>query len=188
MAAHRRPRWSAREEGGGETGAQSRRGGARHAERRVGPDLLPPTFSPPPRFPFLQLDDGSLRVYKRVETRAANATHGLVRALTANMVTGTSAGFTKTLTMTGVGYRAAVAGTTLTLNLGYSHPVEMPIPTGLEVKVDKATTLHITGADKCVVGQFAADIRKLRPPEPYKGKGIRYEGEYVRRKEGKRGK
>ena len=135
-----------------------------------------------------QLDSGELRVFKRVESRAANATHGLVRALTANMVTGTSTGFTKTLTMTGVGYRAAVAGAELTLNLGYSHPVVMPVPAGLEVKVEKATTLHISGADKCAVGQFAADVRKLRPPEPYKGKGIRYDGEFVRRKEGKRGK
>ena len=123
-----------------------------------------------------------------METRAANATHGLVRALASNMVTGTSVGFTKTMTMTGVGYRAAVSGKTLTLTLGFSHPVEMPIPEGLTVTVEKATTLHVSGADKCQVGQFAADIRKLRPPEPYKGKGIRYDGEFVRRKEGKRGK
>lgn len=141
-----------------------------------------------PPLPLFQLDDGSLRVYKKVETRAANATHGLVRALASNMVTGTSVGFTKTMTMTGVGYRAAVSGKTLTLNLGFSHPVEMPIPEGLTVTVEKATTLHVSGADKCQVGQFAADIRKLRPPEPYKGKGIRYDGEFVRRKEGKRGK
>ena len=135
-----------------------------------------------------QHDDGTLRVYKKVETRAANATHGLVRALASNMVVGTSTGFTKTLTMIGVGYRSSVAGNKLTLNLGYSHPIEMEVPKGLEVKVEKTTTIHITGADKAVVGQFAADIRKLRPPEPYKGKGVRYEDEYVRRKEGKRGK
>jgi len=135
-----------------------------------------------------QLEDGTLRVYKKVETRAANATHGLVRALASNMVVGTSTGFTKTLTMIGVGYRSSVAGNKLTLNLGYSHPIEMDVPKGLEVKVDKTTTIHITGADKAVVGQFAADIRKLRPPEPYKGKGVRYEDEFVRRKEGKRGK
>ena len=83
---------------------------------------------------------------------------------------------------------ASVAGNKLTLNLGFSHPIEMDVPKGLEVKVDKTTTIHITGADKAVVGQFAADIRKLRPPEPYKGKGVRYEDEFVRRKEGKRGK
>lgn len=111
-----------------------------------------------------------------------------MRALASNMVVGTSVGFTKMLTMTGVGYRAAVTGSNLTLNLGFSHPIELPIPKGLEVKVEKATTLYVTGADKCVVGQFCADVRKLRPPEPYKGKGIRYEGEIVRRKEGKRGK
>ena len=104
------------------------------------------------------------------------------------MVVGTSTGFTKTLTMIGVGYRSSVAGNKLTLNLGYSHPIEMDVPKGLEVKVEKTTTIHITGADKAVVGQFAADIRKLRPPEPYKGKGVRYEDEFVRRKEGKRGK
>lgn len=135
-----------------------------------------------------KLEDGTLRVYKKVETRAANATHGLVRALASNMVVGTSTGFTKTLTMIGVGYRSSVAGNKLTLNLGFSHPIEMDVPKGLEVKVDKTTTIHITGADKAVVGQFAADIRKLRPPEPYKGKGVRYEDEFVRRKEGKRGK
>ena len=141
---------------------------------------------PPPK--KKQLEDGTLRVYKKVETRAANATHGLVRALASNMVVGTSTGFTKTLTMIGVGYRSSVAGNKLTLNLGFSHPIEMDVPKGLEVKVDKTTTIHITGADKAVVGQFAADIRKLRPPEPYKGKGVRYEDEFVRRKEGKRGK
>lgn len=135
-----------------------------------------------------QLEDGTLRVYKKVETRAANATHGLVRALASNMVVGTSTGFTKTLTMIGVGYRSSVQGNKLTLNLGFSHPIEMDVPKGLEVKVEKTTTIHITGADKAVVGQFAADIRKLRPPEPYKGKGVRYEDEFVRRKEGKRGK
>ena len=135
-----------------------------------------------------KLEDGTLRVYKKVETRAANTTHGLVRALASNMVVGTSTGFTKTLTMIGIGYRSSVAGDKLTLNLGYSHPIEMEVPKGLEVKVEKTTTIHITGADKAVVGQFAADIRKLRPPEPYKGKGVRYEDEFVRRKEGKRGK
>jgi large subunit ribosomal protein L6 len=104
------------------------------------------------------------------------------------MVTGTTTGFTKTLTLIGVGYRAAVKGDVLTLSLGYSHPVDMPIPKGLSVTVEKSTTVHITGADKVAVGQFAADVRMKRPPEPYKGKGVRYVDEYVRRKEGKRGK
>ena len=135
-----------------------------------------------------QLEDGTLRVYKKVESRAANATHGLVRALASNMVVGTSTGFTKTLTMIGVGYRSSIAGSKLTLNLGFSHPIEMEVPKTLEVKVEKTTTILITGADKAEVGQFAANIRKLRPPEPYKGKGVRYEDEFVRRKEGKRGK
>ena len=135
-----------------------------------------------------QLDDGALRVYKKVESRAANATHGLVRALAANMVHGTTEGFTKTLSMVGVGYRAAMKGDLLVLSLGFSHPVEMPVPKGLTVTVEKSTTLHITGADKQVVGQFAADVRSKRPPEPYKGKGVRYVDEVVRRKEGKRGK
>ena len=104
------------------------------------------------------------------------------------MVHGTTVGFTKTLTMIGVGYRAAVAGNKLTLSLGYSHPVEMEVPPGLSVTVEKNTTLHVTGFDKCAVGQFAANVRSKRPPEPYKGKGVRYVDEVVRRKEGKRGK
>lgn len=166
---------------GGEEGTRERR----RSRAPAFPSVPHHLHTPPPS---LQLENGTLRVFKKIESRAANATHGLVRALASNMVTGTSVGFTKTMTMTGVGYRAAVANNVLTLNLGYSHPVEMPVPTGLTVTVEKATTLHVSGADKCQVGQFAADVRKLRPPEPYKGKGIRYEGEYVRRKEGKRGK
>jgi len=104
------------------------------------------------------------------------------------MVVGVSDGFTKTLSLIGVGYKAAVSGQNLTLNLGYSHPVEMSIPKGLEVKVEKNTTVIVSGFDKEVVGQFAADVRSKREPEPYKGKGVRYVDEYVRRKEGKRGK
>lgn len=123
-----------------------------------------------------------------MESRAANATHGLVRALASNMVTGTTEGFTKTLSMVGVGYRAAIKGDVLTLSLGYSHPVEMKVPAGLKCEVEKNTTIHIHGADKAVVGQFAADVRAKRPPEPYKQKGVRYVDEVVRKKEGKRGK
>jgi large subunit ribosomal protein L6 len=104
------------------------------------------------------------------------------------MVVGVSTGFTKTLSLVGVGYKAAVNGQNLTLNLGYSHPIEMPVPKGLEVKVEKNTTVIVSGFDKEVVGQFAADVRSKREPEPYKGKGVRYVDEYVRRKEGKRGK
>ena len=111
----------------------------------------------------------------------------LCSTLANNLVTGVSAGFEKKLTLLGVGYRAAVEGTKkLTLSLGYSHPVEMAIPAGLTVKVEANTNLTINGIDKYLVGQFAADIREKRKPEPYKGKGIRYAGEVITLKEGKR--
>lgn len=109
---------------------------------------------------------------------------GLFRALINNMVTGVTAGFTKVLEVNGVGYKAAVNGTKLVLSLGYSHPVEMEIPKGLEVKVEK-NTITITGADRQLVGQFAANVREQRKPEPYKGKGIKYSDEVIRRKAGK---
>jgi large subunit ribosomal protein L6 len=111
--------------------------------------------------------------------------HGLYRTLLFNMVHGTSNGFEKKLEMIGVGYRAAVAGTALDLQIGFSHPTKLPIPQGLAVKVDKNTVIVISGIDKQSVGQFAATVRAIRPPEPYQGKGIRYEGEYVRKKAGK---
>lgn len=104
------------------------------------------------------------------------------------MVIGTSDGFTKVLSLVGVGYRAAVKGDLLVLNLGYSHPVELPIPVGISAVVERNTTVTISGIDKEAVGQFAAVCRDKRPPEPYKGKGVRYKDEYVRRKEGKKGK
>lgn len=129
-----------------------------------------------------------LRLYKREESRKANELHGLARSLVNNMVVGTSDGFTKVLSMVGVGYRAATKGAQLTLNLGYSNPVELVIPEGLTVAVEKNTKITITGNNKELVGNFAAIIRDKRPPEPYKGKGVRYEGEVVRRKEGKKGK
>lgn len=113
---------------------------------------------------------------------------GLYWALISNMVTGVSAGFVKELEMIGVGYRAAVQGNLLDLQLGFSHPVKLKIPTGISVKVDKNTSIHLEGIDKQMIGQFAADIRAKRPPEPYKGKGVRYKDEYVRRKAGKAGK
>jgi len=115
------------------------------------------------------------------------ALHGLARALTANMVTGVTTGFTRGLEIEGVGYRADVKGSTLNLSLGFSHPVSMQIPKGLAVQMDGNTRLRIEGIDKELVGQFAANIRALRPPEPYKGKGIRYAGERIRRKVGKTG-
>jgi len=112
---------------------------------------------------------------------------GLARAITNNMVTGVTDGFTKDLEIQGVGYRADVQGKNLSLTLGFSHPVDMPVPEGLEVKMDGNTKIQISGIDKQRVGQFAAEIRKLRPPEPYKGKGVRYADEHVRRKVGKTG-
>lgn len=111
--------------------------------------------------------------------------HGLMRSLISNMVVGTTEGFEKRLEMIGVGYRAAVQGDLLDLQLGFSHPTKLPIPKGLTVKVDKNTLISITGFDKHLVGQFAATVRSKRPPEPYQGKGVRYAGEYVRKKAGK---
>ena len=116
------------------------------------------------------------------------AMHGLYRTLVANMVHGVSEGFAKTLEMQGVGYRAAMQGNTLVLNIGFSHPVEIPPPTSIEFEVEGTTRIVVRGINKEQVGQVAADVRKIRPPEPYKGKGIRYLGEYVRRKAGKAGK
>ena len=114
--------------------------------------------------------------------------HGTTRALLNNMVVGVSAGFKKTIEINGVGYRASLAGTTLTLAAGYSHPVEMPVPEGLKVELPKNTTIIISGCDKQKVGQFAAEIREVRKPEPYKGKGFKYDYEHIRRKEGKTAK
>jgi len=114
-----------------------------------------------------------------------NNFHGLYRSLMNNMVVGSSQGFSKKLEMIGVGYRAAVQGQLLDLQVGYSHPTKLPIPQGLSVTVEKNTTIIITGSDPQQIGQFAAQVRSTRPPEPYQGKGIRYEGEYVRKKAGK---
>lgn len=111
--------------------------------------------------------------------------HGLYRSIIDNMVTGTSQGFERKLEMIGVGYRAAVQGQTLDLQIGLSHPTKLPIPDGILVRVDKNTSIVITGVDKQKIGQFAATVRSIRPPEPYQGKGIRYVGEYVRKKAGK---
>jgi len=115
-------------------------------------------------------------------------THGLYRAQINNMVIGVSKGFEKKLTLIGVGYRATVQGQRLDLAIGFSHPTQLPIPKGVQIEIDKSTAILIKGIDKQVVGQFAATIRAARPPEPYKGKGIRYENEFVRKKAGKAAK
>ncbi|KAJ4730026.1 Ribosomal protein L6 family [Melia azedarach] len=133
-------------------------------------------------------ESGLLRVKKAVETRRANQMHGLFRTLTDNMVVGVSKGFEKKLQMVGVGYRAVLEGRDLVLSLGFSHPVRMTIPNGLKVKVEENTRITVSGYDKSAIGQFAASIRKWRPPEPYKGKGVKYADEVIRRKEGKAGK
>ncbi|MGE0199995.1 MAG: 50S ribosomal protein L6 [Candidatus Melainabacteria bacterium] len=133
--------------------------------------------------------DGNVITVVRVnEERESRSLHGLSRTLLYNMIVGVSEGFTTKLEIVGVGYRAAVAGQTLTLTLGYSHPIELAIPAGMEVKVEANTKLEVSGPDKELVGQIAANIRAYRPPEPYKGKGVRYAGEKVRRKAGKSGK
>ena len=124
-------------------------------------------------------------VEARDETREASSAHGLSRTLLSNMVVGVSEGFSKKLEIIGVGYRAAVKGKDLELQLGYSHPVLVEAPEGISFECPQPTQIVVTGIDKQKVGQVAADIRKWRKPEPYKGKGIRYEGEYVRRKLGK---
>jgi large subunit ribosomal protein L6 len=131
--------------------------------------------------------EGEIVITRLDEKKETRALHGLMRALTQNMVTGVTAGFSKVLEIQGVGYRADVKGKTLALTLGFSHPVDMPVPEGISVSMDGTTKITIEGIDKQQVGQFAADVRKLRPPEPYKGKGIRYKGEHVRRKVGKAG-
>ncbi|PRQ52812.1 putative ribosomal protein L6 [Rosa chinensis] len=133
-------------------------------------------------------DSGFLRVKKAVETRRANQMHGLFRTLTDNMVVGVSKGFEKRLQLIGVGYRATLEGRILVLSLGFSHPVRMNLPDGIQVKVEENTRIIVSGYDKSEIGQFAASIRKWRPPEPYKGKGVKYADEIVRRKEGKAGK
>ncbi len=131
------------------------------------------------------IDDGEIRVERPSEQKQHRALHGLTRALIANMVQGVTEGFTKTLEIVGVGYRAEMKGKKLGLNLGYSHPVEYEPVEGVGIECPNLTTVVVSGADKQKVGQTAAEIRSLRAPEPYKGKGIRYQGEHVRRKAGK---
>jgi large subunit ribosomal protein L6 len=132
------------------------------------------------------LDDGSISVQPANETKAARAFWGMQRTLVQNLITGVTEGFTKKLLITGVGYRANSQGKVLKLQLGYSHDVNFEIPEGIEIKTPDQTTVEISGIDKQKVGQVAAEIRRWRKPEPYKGKGIKYDGEFIFRKEGKK--
>jgi large subunit ribosomal protein L6 len=132
------------------------------------------------------LDDGGILVKPANDTKSARAFWGMQRTLVSNLVEGVTSGFTKTLEITGVGYRANAQGKNLKLQLGYSHDVDISIPEGIEIKTPDNTTIEISGNDKQKVGQIAAEIRRWRKPEPYKGKGIKYRGEYIFRKEGKK--
>lgn len=136
----------------------------------------------------VRMEEGRLFVDCDENLQSEKTTHGLYRATINNMVIGVSQGFEKKLTLIGVGYRAAVQGHSLDLQIGLSHPTKIAIPKGVLVEVDKSTTILVKGIDKQAVGQFAASVRAARPPEPYKGKGIRYENEYVRKKAGKAAK
>ncbi|HEY1866976.1 MAG TPA: 50S ribosomal protein L6 [Candidatus Cybelea sp.] len=136
----------------------------------------------------VRLDDGKVLVSRKGDAKVHRSAHGLTRTLIANMVEGVSKGFRKSLEITGVGYRAAKSGERLNLSLGYSHPVTFEPPKGVALTVEGQNKIHVEGIDKQAVGQVAADIRRLRKPEPYKGKGIRYEGERIRKKLGKAGK
>lgn len=132
-----------------------------------------------------KFENGEIVLTRKDDSQNSRALHGLYRALVQNAVTGVSTGFTRSLDLVGVGYRAAVSGKKLELSLGYSHPIHFPIPEGIEVKVEKQTNVQISGASKELVGQVAAKIRGFRPPEPYLGKGVKYSDEKLRRKEGK---
>ncbi len=135
----------------------------------------------------IQKEDGSLVLTRASESPEHKAMHGLTRSLLQNAVTGVTDGFTKTLQIAGVGYRAALQGQDINLQVGYSHPVSVSPREGIEFEIPNATTIVVRGIDKQRVGQMAAEIRKIRPPEPYKGKGIRYQDEQIRRKVGKAG-
>jgi len=134
-----------------------------------------------------ELQEGRLLLKRKDDSKRQKALHGLMRALLANAVTGVAKGFSKDLEIQGVGYRAQMAGQSVTFNLGYTHPVDFPVPKGIQITVDKQTKLTVAGIDRQQVGQVAAEIRSLRPPDVYKGKGIRYVGEVVRKKAGKAG-
>ncbi|MFQ5991597.1 MAG: 50S ribosomal protein L6 [Nitrospiraceae bacterium] len=132
--------------------------------------------------------DGQVLVTRATDERRLRALHGLTRAELANLIQGVTGGYQRTLEMTGVGYKAQTQGQTVSISVGYTHPVVYSFPTGVEVKVEKQTVLTVRGADKRQVGQTAADIRAIKPPDVYKQKGIRYAGEVLRKKEGKTGK
>jgi large subunit ribosomal protein L6 len=138
-----------------------------------------------PREIKASVKDNRVSLVRDAETRSVKALHGLSRSLVNNMVLGVSEGFSKSLEIEGVGFKAAVQGSILNLSLGKSHPILFPIPKDIKIVVTENTKIAINGIDKKVVGQVAADIRRYYPPEPYKGKGVRYAGEVVRRKEGK---
>ena len=135
-----------------------------------------------------EIKDGEVIVTRPNDGKEARSLHGLTRTLVANMVQGVTEGFKKELEIVGIGYRAAKKGNNLEMNIGYSHPVVMEEKNGITIEVPEPTKIVVNGIDKQAVGQFAAEIREKRPPEPYKGKGIRYAGEYVAHKEGKAGK
>ena len=134
----------------------------------------------------VKMDAGTVKVDPRNETKRARAMWGTSRTLVSNLVTGVTKGFERKLEITGVGYRAALQGKNLQISLGYSHEVLYPVPEGITIAAPKPTEIVVTGIDKQKVGQVAAEIRAFRPPEPYKGKGVRYAGEYIFRKEGKK--
>ena len=134
----------------------------------------------------VKLDEGAIKVDPRLDSKRALAMWGTSRTLIANLVTGVTKGFESKLDITGVGYRASIQGKNLQIALGYSHDVVFPIPDGIAIVTPKPTEIVVTGIDKQKVGQVAAEIRSFRPPEPYKGKGVRYSGEYIFRKEGKK--
>jgi large subunit ribosomal protein L6 len=134
----------------------------------------------------VKMDAGTVKVDPRNETKRARAMWGTSRTLVSNLVTGVTKGFERKLEITGVGYRAALQGKNLQISLGYSHEVLYPVPEGITIAAPKPTEIVVTGIDKQKVGQVAAEIRGFRPPEPYKGKGVRYAGEYIFRKEGKK--
>jgi large subunit ribosomal protein L6 len=137
-----------------------------------------------PRDISAKIDNNRVTLARSAETRSVKALHGLSRSLVHNMVQGVSEGFTKNLEIEGVGFKAAVQGSNLNLSLGFSHPILFPIPKEIKITVADGTKITIQGIDKKLVGQVAAEIRRCYPPEPYKGKGVRYAGEQVRRKEG----
>ena len=134
----------------------------------------------------VKINDKELTVEKLKEDKFTNQMHGTTNANIANMIKGVSEGYKKALEIVGVGYRFNVQGNTLTINAGYSHPVKMEVPLGITVKANSNTEIELEGIDKCALGEFAANIRKVRAPAPYKGKGIKYVGEQIRRKEGKK--